>query len=81
VCVVWADLDRPPRKGPYHPLNAQLERAARTDRRLVVVHWHRAVATGQVALPDRIHPDDAGFAYRSRLFARAVDHGCARLGR
>jgi lysophospholipase L1-like esterase len=72
VCVVWADLDRPPRKGAYRALNAELVRAARHDRRLVLVHWHHAVASHRVRLPDRIHPDTAGFEYRSRLFARAL---------
>ena len=72
VCVVWADLDRPARKGVYRPLNAELARAARHDRRLVIVHWHRAVARHHVRLPDHIHPDAAGFAYRSELFARAL---------
>jgi lysophospholipase L1-like esterase len=72
VCVVWADLDRPPRKGPYRPLNTELARAARHDRRLVVVHWHRAVASRRVLLPDGIHPDSAGVDYRSRLYASAL---------
>lgn len=81
VCVVWADLDRPPRKGPYRPLNAELERAARHDRRLVVVHWHRAVALHRVTLRDRIHPDAAGFRERSRMYADALAHRCGKLGR
>jgi lysophospholipase L1-like esterase len=80
VCVVWADLDRPRRKGTYKPLNAQLERAARQDPRLVVVHWHRAVAAHRVTLPDHIHPDAAGFAQRSRMYAGALAHGCDKLG-
>src|SRR6478672_2262967 len=80
VCVVWADLDRPARKGPYKPLNAELERAARHDHRLVIVHWHRAVAAHRVWLPDRIHPDAAGFAQRSRMYADALAHGCGKLG-
>jgi lysophospholipase L1-like esterase len=80
VCVVWADLDRPRRKGAYRPLNAQLERAARRDPRLVVAHWHRAVATRRVALPDHIHPDAAGFAQRSRMYADALAHRCDKLG-
>ena len=79
VCIVWADLDRPPRKGPYRPMNAELERAARHDRRLVIVHWHHAVATHRVELPDQIHPNPAGFAYRSHLYARALERGCATL--
>jgi len=79
VCTVWADLDRPPRKGAYRAMNAELARAARHDRRLVVVHWHHAVATHRVDLPDQIHPDPAGFAYRSHLYARALERGCATL--
>jgi hypothetical protein len=72
VCVVWADLDRPPRKGPYRLLNAELARAARHDRRLVIVHWHHAVARHRVRLPDHIHPDLAGFEYRSHQYASAL---------
>jgi lysophospholipase L1-like esterase len=72
VCVVWADIDRPARKGPYRLLNAELARAAKHDRRLVVVHWHRAVARHRVLLPDGIHPDTAGFDYRSHQFASAL---------
>jgi lysophospholipase L1-like esterase len=73
VCVVWADLDRPPRKGAYRSLNAELARASRHDDRLVVVHWHHAVASHRVRLPDQIHPDAAGFDYRSHQFARALE--------
>ena len=72
ICVVWADIYRPARKGPYRPLNAVLAREARRDRRLVIVHWSRAVAEHRVTLRDDIHPDTAGFDYRSRLFARAL---------
>ena len=72
VCVVWADIDRPARKGAYRPLNAVLAQEARRDPRLKVVHWHRAVASHRVRLPDGIHPDTAGFDYRSRMFARAI---------
>jgi lysophospholipase L1-like esterase len=72
ACVVWADLDRPPRKGPYRSMNAVLAREARRDARLHVLHWHRAVASGRVHLRDGIHPDTAGFDYRSRQFARAL---------
>jgi hypothetical protein len=60
-------------------MNAELARAARRDARLVVVHWHHAVATHRVDLPDDIHPDPAGFAYRSHLYARALERGCATL--
>jgi lysophospholipase L1-like esterase len=76
VCVVWADIDRPARKGPYRPLNAELAKAARRDPRLTVVHWHRAVASHKVDLPDYIHPDADGFRYRSRLYASALERGC-----
>ena len=72
ICVVWADIYRPARKGPYRPLNAVLGREARRDRRLVIVHWSRAVVKHRVQLRDDIHPDTAGFDYRSRLFARAL---------
>ena len=72
ICVVWADIYRPARKGPYRPLNAVLGREARRDRRLVVVHWSRAVVEHRVQLRDDIHPDTAGFDYRSHLFARAL---------
>jgi hypothetical protein len=76
VCVVWADIDRPRRKGPYRPLNAVLAKEARRDPRLTVVHWHHAVASHRVDLPDGIHPDADGFGYRSRLFAGAFYSGC-----
>ena len=75
-CVVWLDINRPPRKGRYEALNRVLYEAARTDRRLVVVHWDRAVRQGKVALPDGLHPDEAGFRYRSRLIAAAMARGC-----
>jgi lysophospholipase L1-like esterase len=76
VCVVWADIRRPARKGPYHPLNAVLAQEARRHPRLVVVHWSRAVARHRVHLIDGIHPDTAGFDYRSRLFAQALQRRC-----
>jgi lysophospholipase L1-like esterase len=75
-CVVWLDINRPPRKGRYQALNRVLYDAAAHDRRLVVVHWDRAVLQGKVALPDGLHPDAAGFRYRSRLIANAVARGC-----
>jgi GDSL-like Lipase/Acylhydrolase family len=80
VCVVWADLHRPARKGPYRRLNAVLRGEARRDPRLVVVRWSRAVDSGRVTLPDGIHPDGPGFAYRSRMYARALLNGCRRTG-
>jgi lysophospholipase L1-like esterase len=76
ACVVWPDINRPPRKGRYHALNRVLEEAAAHDRRMVLVHWDRAVLRGRVALPDGLHPDAAGFRYRSRLIAAAVARGC-----
>jgi lysophospholipase L1-like esterase len=75
-CVVWLDINRPPRKGRYEALNRVLYEAAAHDRRLVVVHWDRAVLQGRVALPDGLHPDEPGFRYRSRLIANAVARGC-----
>ena len=72
TCVVWADLHRPRRKGPYRRLNKVLEREAARDRRLVVVRWSRAVDSHRVHLRDGIHPDAAGFDYRSALYARAL---------
>ena len=56
-CVVWLDINRPPRKGRYEALNRVLYEAAERDPRLVVVHWDRAVRHGNVALPDGLHPD------------------------
>ncbi|HMJ33499.1 MAG TPA: GDSL-type esterase/lipase family protein [Baekduia sp.] len=76
VCVVWVDVNRPPRKGSYVALNQVLRDAARKDPRMVVVDWDRAVLTGRVTLPDGLHPDPAGFRLRSRLVANAVAHGC-----
>jgi lysophospholipase L1-like esterase len=76
TCVVWADIHRPARKGPYRPLNSVLAREARRDPRLVIVGWSRAVARHEVLLPDGIHPDPAGFDYRSRLFSHAVERSC-----
>jgi lysophospholipase L1-like esterase len=75
-CVVWLDINRPPRKGRYEALNRVLYDTAKADRRLVVVHWDRAVRQGKVALPDGLHPDEAGFRYRSRLIAAAMARGC-----
>ena len=76
-CVVWLDINRPPRKGPYDALNQVLYAAAARDPRLVVVHWDRAVRRGNVALPDGLHPGPAGFRYRSLLVAGAVVRGCS----
>jgi hypothetical protein len=76
TCVVWADIHRPARKGPYRRLNSVLSQEARKDPRLVIVGWNRAVARRRVHLRDGIHPDSAGFGYRSRLFARALERSC-----
>lgn len=76
ACVVWTTVNRPPRKGPYAGLNRVLRRAARSDPRLVLVDWDRAVAEGKVRLPDGLHPDAAGYWYRSRMIADAVINRC-----
>jgi lysophospholipase L1-like esterase len=76
ACVVWADVYRPSRKGPYRALNEALRAQARLHHRLFVVPWQEAVARGAVRLPDGLHPDAAGFAYRSRLFAAALARHC-----
>ncbi len=76
ACVVWLDINRPPRKGRYRALNRVLALAAARDPRVTLVHWDRAVARGRVALPDGLHPDAAGFAYRSQMIAGALARGC-----
>jgi lysophospholipase L1-like esterase len=76
ACVVWSTVIRPHRKGPYHQLNRVLRAEARRNHRLVLVDWERAVREGRVALPDTVHPDPAGYRYRSRMFASAVRRGC-----
>lgn len=76
ACVVWLDINRPARKGRYHALNHVLDEAAARDPRMVLVHWDRAVLKGRVALPDGLHPDAAGFQYRSLMIAGAVVRGC-----
>jgi len=76
ACVVWASINRPPRKGPYRGLNRVLARAAQRDQRLTVVDWNTAVRTGRVFLPDGLHPDATGFRYRASQIAAAVRHGC-----
>ena len=77
ACVVWSTVHRPPRKGEYLGLNRVLRRIADRDPRLTLVNWDHAVDRGAVELPDTVHPDPAGFLYRSRLFAHAVHEGCA----
>jgi lysophospholipase L1-like esterase len=76
ACIVWTDINRPPRKGRYHGLNRVLEQAAARDPRMVLVHWDRAVLHHSVSLPDGLHPDAAGFEYRSRMVAGAIARGC-----
>jgi len=76
ACIVWTDINRPPRKGRYRGLNRVLEQAANHDPRIVLVHWDRAVLHGSVSLPDGLHPDAAGFKYRSLMVAGAVARGC-----
>ena len=81
TCVVWATINRPPRKGPYTGLNRVLVRAAARDPRVVLVDWNLAVAVGKVRLPDGLHPDAAGYYYRSRMIADALTRRCpAALG-
>jgi lysophospholipase L1-like esterase len=81
ACVVWADINRPPRKGRYHGLNRILEQTAQHDPRMVLVHWDRAVLRGSVSLPDGLHPDAAGFRYRSLMIAGAIARGCTAAAR
>jgi lysophospholipase L1-like esterase len=76
ACVVWVDINRPPRKGRYHALNRVLERAAVDDPRMALVHWDRAVLHRSVSLPDGLHPDAPGFRYRSLMVAGAIARGC-----
>lgn len=78
ACVVWSDINRPPRKGAFVALNAVLRAEARRDPRLVLVRWDTAVTSSRVALPDGLHPDAAGYATRSRMFAAAVQRRCQR---
>jgi hypothetical protein len=75
-CVVWANIYRPARKGPYVALNGVLVQEAARIGRLHLVDWSSAVARRAVTLPDGLHPDADGFAYRSRMIARAVRSGC-----
>ena len=77
ACVVWSTIFRPHRKGPSAGLNRVLRRAAARDPRLVLVEWRRAVLRGLVPLrPDRLHPLDAGYRYRSLMIAHAVRGRC-----
>lgn len=76
ACVVWSSILRPRRKTPYRALNAVLRREARRDPRLHLIDWAGAVRRGDVRLPDGLHPDEAGFEHRSRMFAAAVGRSC-----
>jgi lysophospholipase L1-like esterase len=76
ACVVWPNIFRPARKGPFAALNGALEQEAARVSRLHLVDWDRAVARKAVRLPDGLHPDAAGFAYRSRMIAQAVRDDC-----
>lgn len=75
-CVVWTNIYRPARKGPYAALNQVLVGEAARVRRLHLVDWLGAVRRQAVTLPDGLHPDPAGFEYRSRLIADAVKADC-----
>jgi lysophospholipase L1-like esterase len=77
TCVIWATIIRPPRKGPYRPLNRVLHKLKKRDPRLVLVDWEHAVTDGAVFLPDGLHADPAGYRYRSSMIADAVNGGCA----
>ena len=76
ACVVWSDIYRPARKGPYAALNGVLTQEALKARQLHLVAWDRAVTRRAVTLPDGLHPDAAGFAYRAQLIAKAVRAHC-----
>jgi lysophospholipase L1-like esterase len=76
ACVVWSDIYRPARKGPYAALNTTLSAEAARVKRLHLVNWLSAVSRQAVALPDGLHPDPAGFAYRAKLIANTVRAHC-----
>jgi lysophospholipase L1-like esterase len=77
ACVIWADVNRPARKGPYGALNRVLRAAGRNDGRVAILSWNRAVVDHRVVLPDHLHPDAAGFQYRAQMYADAVGRSCA----
>jgi hypothetical protein len=81
ACVVWSDIYRPARKGPYAALNGVLTAEALKVKRLHLVAWDRAVSRRAVTLPDGLHPDPAGFAYRAELIAGAVRAHCGTTSR
>jgi|GEM_PF-1212825 len=76
ACVVWSNIYRPARKGPYVALNGALQQEAARVSRLHLVDWDGAVARRAVQLPDGLHPDADGFEYRSRMIANEVHAGC-----
>lgn len=75
-CVVWANIYRPARKGPYAALNTVLDAEAAKVSRLHLVDWLGAVKGRAVTLPDGLHPNATGFEYRSKLIADAVRDDC-----
>jgi lysophospholipase L1-like esterase len=75
-CVVWTNIYRPARKGPYAGLNTTLLGEAARVRRLHLVDWLSAVKGRDVTLPDGLHPNTEGFEYRSKLIADAVRADC-----
>lgn len=79
-CVVWTTIYRPARKGPYVALNGVLAREAARVARLHLVDWSGAVSRRAVTLPDGLHPDAAGYAYRAGMIAAAVKSGCPSIG-
>jgi hypothetical protein len=40
------------------------------------VDWSTAVTRRAVTLPDGLHPDSAGYEYRSKMIAKAVKSEC-----
>lgn len=75
TCVAWAAIARPPRKGAFRRLNRALREEGRR-RGFTVVAWDVEVAAGAVRLPDRLHPDAAGFRRRAELYADALRTAC-----
>jgi lysophospholipase L1-like esterase len=75
-CIVWANIYRPARKGPYAALNTVLDAEAARVSRLHLVDWLSAVKGRAVTLPDGLHPNTQGFEYRSKLIADAVKDDC-----
>lgn len=76
ACVIWSTIVRPPRKGPYYQLNDELFAADRRYRRLHLIRWDRAIVAGRATLPDTVHPDQAGYLLRARMYAHAARTNC-----